>query len=214
MKMYNGILSGKNGGLVYLNVRGQQIVRLRSSRRPRPTAARQRRTSGQAAIARLWRTLADAQHAAWETAAQQQGKKGYWLFCQINGVLDSIGEPLRLDGPPEPTTFMPNPLNGLDITNHTGNVTIRLKVPSAPTPIVAVLGAKPCSRGHSVPRTRFVMLGRLPLPADGWSDLTQLYVKKFGFPPVGSRVFIATRQILNGWRDTLKAFRADVPPPT
>jgi len=45
------------------------------------------------------------------------------------------------------------------------------------------------------------------------TKLTDFYVKKFGEPPPGSRVFICTRQVINGRNDTLKRTYADVPPP-
>jgi hypothetical protein len=53
----------------------------------------------------------------------------------------------------------------------------------------------------------------LPAAEGGWSDITDLYRKAFGVPRVGQRVFIRTRQILNGWQDEFKETWADVPPP-
>ena len=58
-----------------------------------------------------------------------------------------------------------------------------------------------------------VLLGRLPQALHGRSEITDFYVKKFGEPPPGSRVFIWTRQVINGRKDTLKRTYADVPPP-
>jgi len=47
----------------------------------------------------------------------------------------------------------------------------------------------------------------------GWSEITDLYVKRFGRPPAGTRVFVWTRQVVNGRKDGLKGTWGDVPPP-
>ena len=44
------------------------------------------------------------------------------------------------------------------------------------------------------------------------SDITDLYVGKFGVPRAGSRVFIRTLQQINGWEDLPKQTSAIVPP--
>jgi hypothetical protein len=41
----------------------------------------------------------------------------------------------------------------------------------------------------------------------------EVYVNKFDQPPPGSRIFIWTRQVVNGRKDALKRTHADVPPP-
>ena len=73
-----------------------------------------------------------------------------------------------------------------------------------------VFGQAPCSAGRSK-RRNVAYLGLLPAPQDGMSDITDLYFKKYGKPPVGSRVFICTRQIINGWQDHPKNTNAIVP---
>jgi len=55
--------------------------------------------------------------------------------------------------------------------------------------------------------------GTMPEAARGCSDITDLYGEAFGVPPVGRRVFIRTRQLINGWEDDFKETWADVPPP-
>jgi hypothetical protein len=47
----------------------------------------------------------------------------------------------------------------------------------------------------------FAILGRLPAPEAGYSTITRLYVDRYGLPPAGMRVFIRTRQVLDGWED-------------
>ena len=66
---------------------------------------------------------------------------------------------------------------------------------------------------HFGTRGNGVLLGPLPQVVQGWSDITDLYISKFGRPRPGSRIFIWTRQVINGRKDALKRTFADVPPP-
>ena len=212
MKVRRGKFSGAIGNEVYVNTKHGQVVRSRPRLPPRATAARLRRRQGQGTVAGQWRTLTNEQLAAWEAAAKKENTKAYWLFCEINGVLDSAGEtPLR--DPPKREKIAPNPVAELDIRNRGSEITLRVRVPRAPAELTLVLGVRWCSRGMSVPRTNYVILGRLPKAVGGWSDITELYVKKYGVPPVGCRVFIRTQQVVNGRKDAPKTTRADVPPP-
>jgi hypothetical protein len=56
-------------------------------------------------------------------------------------------------------------------------------------------------------------VGPLPQAVRGWSEITDLYVNKVGRPRPGTRVFLWTRQVINGRKDALKRTHADVPPP-
>ena len=73
-----------------------------------------------------------------------------------------------------------------------------------------MLGAAPCSAGRSSAR-HFVFLGFLPDAVRGLSDITDLYVARFGVPPVGTKVFIRTQQHIDGWDDLPKQTSAIVP---
>ena len=112
--------------------------------------------------------------------------------------------------PPKPEKFRPNPVEELHITNRGGVVRLRLRVTAAPATRTFVLGSPPCSTGKSV-RSNYSIIGLLPTPVRGWCDITKLYVKRFGVPPPGSRVFIRTRRFTNGWEDDFKDTDADVP---
>ena len=136
----------------------------------------------------------------------------YRLFCRINATLADYGQPIALY-PLKPEKVLPNPVGALVIPNRGGTIRLRLRVPTAPAELTFVFGVRWCSRGQSVPRTNGVLLGRLPRAVYGWSEITDLYVKKFGHPPTGTRVFIWTRQVVNGRQDELKGTWADVPPP-
>ena len=45
------------------------------------------------------------------------------------------------------------------------------------------------------------ILGLLPDPEGGLSDITGLYLDKFSLLPAGRRIFIQTVQQINGWRN-------------
>ena len=61
-----------------------------------------------------------------------------------------------------------------------------------------VFGQAPCSAGRKKWR-HGAYLGLLPAPQAGESDITDLYVQKYGQPEPGSKVFIRTRQQKDGW---------------
>ena len=212
MKVRKGKFSGAVGNEVYVSTRTGQVVRSRPRRGPVATAGRLLARAKLGSVAGVWRTLTDQQFAAWAVAARKEKKSAYRYFCQINGTLRAYDQPLLLD-PPKRETLRPNPVGALDIQNRRGASTMRLRVPQPPAALTFVFGIRWCSRGISVPRRNGVLLGRLPSPVNGWCDITGLYVKKFGQPPSGTRVFIWTRQVVNGRKDALKQTHASVPPP-
>jgi hypothetical protein len=212
MKVRRGKFSGAIGNEVYVNTKQGQVVRSRPRRTPRPTDDRLRARANLGDVASLWRTLSNQRFAAWAAAARKEGMLPYRFFCQINGTLRAYGQPLVLD-PPKRERLRSNPVEALEIRNQRGVTMLRLRVPEPPAEFTFVFGVRWCSRGISVPRSNGVLLGRLPQAVRGWCEITDLYVKKFGQPPLGSRVFIWTRQVLNGRKDALKMTFADVPPP-
>jgi hypothetical protein len=56
-------------------------------------------------------------------------------------------------------------------------------------------------------------MGELPPAMRGWSGITEPFVNRIGVPCPGQRVFVRTRQLINGWEDDFKKTYADVPPP-
>ena len=211
MKVRRGKFSGAIGNEVYVSTRQGQVVRSRPRRRPRVTPDRLRVQGNLARVAGLWRTLTPKQFDAWAAAARREGMLPYRFFCKTNATLADYGQPVALD-PPKREKLRPNPVGALGIRNRGGAITLRLRVPTAPAELTLVFGVRWCSRGMSVPRSNGVLLGRLPDAVRGWSNIADLYVKKFGQPPAGTRVFIWTRQLVNGRKDALKQTRADVPP--
>ena len=73
-------------------------------------------------------------------------------------------------------------------------------MPSAPAEYTKVLGSPPQNPGRRF-CADFRYLGLLPARKGNESDITEQYVKKFGNPPPGSRVFIRTQQQVDGQQD-------------
>ena len=167
----------------------------------------------------LWRTLTDQQRDTWTPPTenvnsqpilgQSGGLPGYLLFMKINSILAYQGLPPVLT-PTERPTFSANPVRELVITNAGSVIELKLIVPTAPSTDILVLGTRPCSPGVTFAK-HFVILGRLPAPEAGYSTITQLYLDRYGVPPAGMRVFIRTRQVLDGWEDIPRQFTAIVP---
>ena len=212
MKVRRGKFSGAIGNEVYVSSKQGQVVRTRPRRAPRPTPDRERARANLGSVASLWRTLSNEQFAAWAAAAKKEGMLPYRFFCKINGTLAAYGQPRLLD-PPKREILRPNPVGPLEIRNQRGVPTLRLRVPEPPAEFTFVFGVRWCSRGISVPRSNGVLLGRLPQAVQGWSEITDLYANKFGQPRPGTRVFIWTRQVINGRKAALKRTCADVPAP-
>jgi hypothetical protein len=78
---------------------------------------------------------------------------------------------------------------------------------------IMVFGAAPCSAGRKKCRN-VAYLGLLPVPVGGESDITEMYVERYGEPKPGERVFIRTRRQRNGWegynKDTSEVVPAEV----
>jgi hypothetical protein len=219
MKVRKGRFSGTIGNEVYVNSKYGQVVRSRPSRPSLRTADRLRARCDLSRVANAWRRRTDKQFAAWTAAAMEANSQApagasasldaYHLFCKINCARVAAGLPIIMF-PPKPEKFRPNPVEEIRITNRGGVITLRLRVAAAPAQHTFVLGSPPCSAGRSV-RSNYSTIGLLPAPVRGWSDITDQYVQKFGKPPPGSRVFIRTRQLINGWEDDFKDTNAVVP---
>jgi hypothetical protein len=172
-----------------------------------------------ARFAARWRVLTEAQRSAWTRRARNArtrsrlGRSSHLTGCQfyikINSARAAVGLS-ELADPPEVPKFDDNPVGDLVIANKDGAISLKLKVTGAPEADIIVLGISPRSAGVSY-AWNFVTLGLLPGPSRGLSDITELYVARFGAPPVGMRVFIRTRQQINGWEDLPEETSAVVP---
>ena len=219
MKIRKGRPSGTLGDSVSVDSKYGQVVRSRPRRGRHNSEARLRAQSACARFSRLWRKLSDAQRARWRALARRVKCRtagetdarlhGCQVFVKINCALAGAGLPPRMEAP-EPVTFKPNPVEQLIITNRNGKVRLELEVATAPAALVVVLASRPCSAGIEVWNT-FATIGLLPAPVRGRYDITALYLKRYGLPPAGTRIFVRTRQIVDGWEDEFKETNALVP---
>jgi hypothetical protein len=197
------------------------VVRSRSYHSSVYSEAQSRTKQSFAYYSQIWQRLSDPERAAWNKrgaktrsrprAGQSGPLTGHALFVKINCARAAAGlEFVRL--PPRKPRFGPNPVGPLAIIRQGAGIELQLSVPEAPARgvLVLVLGASPCSAGRSS-TTPYSILGLLPGPNGGVSTLTKLYKEKFGLPSPGQRVFIRTRQLIEGWEDEPKETNALVP---
>ena len=167
----------------------------------------------------FWGTLTDEQYLAWNTLARTRQThpvlgessvlSGYELAVQINMHLATFG--LLMTPSPSPVPIFPdNPVSGLSITRTDGAVSLQLVLSAQPVQFIVVLGARAQNSGVSYV-DHYKILGLLPDPEGGLSDITDLYLAKFKLLPAGKRVFIRTLQQINGWRDLPKSISARIP---
>jgi len=196
------------------------IVRRRKviPRDPRTGPQLDRRTAFQRARS-FWGTFTDEQFLAWNTLARTRqthpvlGKSsdlsGYELAVQVNVHLATVGLPMVPTPSPVPV-FPANPVSGLNITRAGEAVSLKLPLSAQPVQYIVVFGARPQSPGVSYV-DHYSILGLLPDPEGGLSDITDLYLDTFKLLPAGKRVFIRTVQQINGWRDLPKTISARIP---
>src|ERR1039458_343957 len=122
---------------------------------------------------------------------------GEQFFTGINSVLGCVGLPSLLE-PPARVIFDLSPVRGLVLTNDADGVRLFLKLAALPTEDIMVFGQAPCSAGRTK-RRNVSYLGLLPTPQNGMSDITEIYVARYGEPRAGEKVFIVTRQQKDGW---------------
>jgi hypothetical protein len=164
------------------------------------------------ALASQWRGLVPEARFAWCAASIRDGLKisGYSYFMMLNAPRIHIGL-ARLDYPPsQRPSFNASSVAEVAVVVSGGQARIKLHVPSPPGQYTLVEVAAPVSAG-----VRFVQgyryVGLLPAPVDGWSDITELVVARFGQPTPGMVLFIRTRQQIDGWMDAGKVTSALVP---
>ena len=211
--------SGRVGPVVYVNGRYGQIVRQYVCPRNPKTPLQQANRNGFGQVSTDWRALDPSQRIAWCMASadsyttSRSGRRvalnGYNYFVRVNAARAHLGLS-QFDLPPTVPSFSPNPVAELSIANTGGTITVKLRVAGQPGQTTLVQGAAPVSAGVRCVQ-HFPLLGLLPAPVDGWSDITALYVARHGVPTVGTAVFIRTCQHTDGWTDLPKVTSAFVP---
>src|ERR1039457_1049398 len=200
--------SGKCGNIVAYQSRygscQRQLVVPANTQSP----ARQQRRRDFGGFAGAWgRVLTEEQRVAWNVAGPMVQSKtrlgsgplsGQQLFQGLNSARACIGKKELLLVPPAPVVFEPNPVGQLTIRNREDGVRLLLRVTGPVTEDIMVFGQAPCSAGR-MKRRNVSFLGLLPAPQDGMSDITEIYVARYGEPRAGEKVFIVTRQQKDGW---------------
>jgi hypothetical protein len=220
MKVISIPSSGKRGNIVAYNSRYGLCHRaLVVPANPR-TPARERMREAFGSFARAWsRVLTQAQREAWDVAGPKvQSKRrlssgpltGQQLFQSLNSARACIGLKGLLLLPPAPVVFGPNPVGQLIIRNAEDGARLLLNVVGPVTEEIMVFGQAPCSAGR-MKRRNVAYLGLLPLPQDGLSDITALYVARYGEPRPGEKIFIVTCQQKDGWEGFDKETNEIVP---
>ena len=173
------------------------------------------------AVSRRWRTLSLQQRGTWRVLAantyfvNDEGKRVrlncFKLFVSLNTRRADLGLPQFDTAPAEPV-FRTSPVVDLAITYPGGKFALKLRVQGTPAQLILVQGARPvrsCVRCVQ----HFPLLGLLPPPIDGWSDITETYVARFGVPKPGTAVWIRTCQHIDGFIDVPKVLRVRITGP-
>ena len=171
------------------------------------------------AVSRRWRTLSLEHHETWRALAANKyflNDKGervrlncFKLFVSLNTRRADLGLPQFDVAPPEPV-FDPSPVLDLDISYPEGKCCIKLRVEGTPAQLILVQGARPVRSSVRCVQ-HFPLLGLLPPPINGWSDITDLYVARFGVPKPNQAVWIRTCQHIDGFIDMPKVCRFRIP---
>ena len=195
MKKCDSSRSGKGGG--------------KAARKRRSTPAQRCSHRNLGESSRGWNALTEEQRIAWRRLAllfrsrTRKGRSyaldGQKLFNRINSVLRLLDREPRTD-PPSLPTFGTNPEVMLQITGAGDDIALKLNVSETPTEEIMVFASPPYNAGRTYCGD-FRFLGLLPASIECVSEITRIYLKKFGVPRDNSRVFIRTWQQVNGWEN-------------
>jgi hypothetical protein len=219
MKIESIPKSGRQGDVVFVKGRYGNVVRTFVPPSNPRTADQQGHRHNTLAVSRRWRTLSLEQRGTWRVLAantyfeNDEGKRVrlncFKLFVSLNTRRADLGLPQFDTAPAEPV-FRTSPVVDLAITYPGGKFTLKLRVQGTPAQLILVQGARPvrsCVRFV----LHFPFLGLLPPPIDGWSDITEMYVARFGVPKPGTAVWIRTCQHIDGFIDVPKVLRFRIP---
>ena len=200
--------SGKCGNIVTYRSRYGNCQRALVVPANTPSPARQQRRGAFGGFARAWgRVLTQAQREVWNVAGPTVQSKtrlgsgpltGQQLFQGLNSARSCIGRRDLLLLPTAQVVFGPSPVGQLIARNGEDGVRLLLSVTGPVAEDIMVFGQAPCSAGRSK-RRNVAYLGLLPASQDGMSDITDIYIARYGEPRAGEKVFIVTRQQKDGW---------------
>jgi hypothetical protein len=212
--------SGKLGDIVASRNHYGPYLHKHFAPRKQPSRAQVRAREAWGILAAAWDDLTEAQRLLWnregpETPSRRRlgrshGLIGSVLWQKLNYPRVLIGlKPL--EAPTSRPSFPRNPVGDLLISHTQRGLCLQLEVPTTPAQYILVFGSPPCKAGRSS-CTTFCLLGLLPASRYGRSDITRLYCQRYGLPPVNARIFIRTKQQIDGWEDRTLPTQALVSP--
>jgi hypothetical protein len=199
--------SGKIGRKVHYLIGSRPFERRQVIPVNIPTEWKQRWRGAWGRAAKAWRDwLTEEERQVWNVAGAKQLSRvragqagpltGQLFFQRLNAPRLCIGREM-MRCPTQRPVFAPGPVE-LTIRRGRGGLKIELKVCGPVAGDIMVFATGPCSARWTKCR-KPVYLGLLPEAADGVCDITELYLARLGEPEAGKRVFIRTRQQVDGW---------------
>ena len=186
----------------------------------RRTEAQQSHRRNILAVSRRWRALSVEQHETWRVLAantyhvndegEQVRLNCFKLFVSLNTRRADLDLP-QFDLAPAQPVFSTSPVKELAVSYPGGKFTLQLRIVGMPEHLILVQGAKPVRSAVRLVQ-HFPLLGLLPPPVDGWSDITELYVARYGVPKPNQAVWIRTCQHIDGFIDVPKVLCVRLPP--
>lgn len=211
--------SGKFGQAIYQGGKFGQVVRIRAIPTNPRTADQTLARGILNTQSKGWRALTQNQMAAWNAAALEVMSKsrlgmkgnlsGHQLFVKVNASLLTIGG-AAVSAPPAVPEFTALPVSGLEITNTTGTIALKLTTTDSPPDGTMLRVSRPVSAGiFRAPDLNYV--GTTDSPVSNKIDITAVYTAKYGVPAVGKKVFVSVNSNINGYEDLPVMFSAVVP---
>ena len=168
-----------------------------------PTPDQRRARREMRILSEAWNNLTEDRRQAWDMAARSdrrgglaartRRRSGRRLFFKVNFRRLALRQDLLTD-PPGCGSACSAPLAQFVIINRGGRIALKVRLAFGHAEGVIVSSWRPCNAG-AMKWEKFVRIGLLPAPERGMSDITKLYVAKFGIPPVGKKVFIRLQQM-------------------
>jgi hypothetical protein len=220
MRTLDGPQVGAHGEIVASRNHYGQHLRKKGHPKKRLTEARAQSDTAMRIVAEAWNNLTDEQRDRWYVAGPYVPSRkvfgktgrldGRGFFFKANLSRARFGQELVLE-PLAQAAFGRNPAAAFTITNDKWDFAMELTLARAPTEEIMLWASPPCNAGKKR-NWDYRVLGLLPRPVEGANNFRRLYVKRFGVPPAGKRVFVRVRQQTNGWRGDPWEASAVVPP--
>jgi hypothetical protein len=169
----------------------------------KPTPDQHRARTEIAILSAAWNNLTDEQREGWARfaqsdrrgglAARRRRRTGRTAFFRVNSRRFAAWQDL-LDFPPWAAGCCTTPLVRLIITHRAGLLSLKVRLSGGPAEGLMISSCRPCNPGVMV-CPKFTRIGLLRGSKARLIDITKLYVDKFGWPPIGKKIFIQVQQM-------------------